>query len=82
MYFCSALLLEGSYTLEMLDDRNKAVSLGVEAKGEFSPNSSKEEQVPVEFTIKGYMDLFSTNHDGLRLLDWALQSRGTENKCV
>ena len=46
-------------------------------KGAITLNSSVEEQLSVEFAIKDYMDILSTNLRGTR---WAPQSWGTDKK--
>ena len=51
-------------------------------KGDCSPTSFLEEQISVDFAIKGYMGLCSSNHAGLRLLNRAFQCRGAEMKSV
>ena len=51
-----ALLFEGPYTLKTHSDKREAVSSEGKVKGDFSLNSSVEEQTSVELAVKGNKD--------------------------
>ena len=61
MHPCGALLFEGPLALRMLRDQKEAVRSEGNVKGAITLNSSVEEQLSVEFAIKDYMDILSTN---------------------
>ena len=56
-----ALLFEGPLALRMPRDKKEAVRSEGNVKGVITLNSSVEEQLSVEFAIKDYMDILSTN---------------------
>lgn len=68
--------------LKTRSDENKVVSSGMAVKGILLLNNSMEEQIYVDFAIKGYMGSFSLNFVCLRMLDWRLQRWGSEMKSV
>ena len=63
--------------LKTRSDENKVVSSGMAVKGILLLNNSMEEQIYVDFAIKGYMGSFSLNFVCLRMLDWRLQRWGS-----
>ena len=75
-----ALLFEGPLALRMPRDKKEAVRSEGNVKGVVTLNSSVEEQLSVEFVIKDYMDILSTNQCGSEIARWAPQSWGTDKK--
>ena len=80
MHPCGALLFEGPLALRMPRDKKEAVRSEGNVKGVVTLNSSVEEQLSVEFVIKDYMDILSTNQCGSEIARWAPQSWGTDKK--